>query len=227
MRRSIRSCCVLLAAAIAGSGGACRKSSEDQTAGNPGAAATRVTEVSQRLIRGDPGTLVIQREELPTDFAIAGGEPKGASEYSQVYFNPQALMDESGAETGLLGVIANLTVLDAPAAASQRFTDQGGLEIESVIKDIQVATPGAEPLGAEPYSTTIGGADKVLAFRVHYILDDAHVFEYRFRFRVANAVGNLIISALATAEGKEPATLSSRARSIAERQVAKLNSARR
>gem|GEM_PF-3123197 len=222
----VLSCFVLLAVAIANLSGACSKSSENQSARSAGPDAKRDPPMSQRLVRGDPKALVIQREELPTNFTMAGGEPKGAGEYSQVYFNPHALVDESGTDTGLLGVIANLAILHAPAAATETFTDQGGLDVESVISDIRVATPGAQPLAAEPCSPTIDGTDKVLAFRVHYILNGAHVFEYRFRFRVGNAVGNLIVSALATAEGEEPATLIDRAQSIAERQVSRLNSSR-
>jgi hypothetical protein len=183
--------------------------------------------MSKGLVHGDPKTLIIQREELPANFTMAGGEPKGANEYGQVYFNPQALVDQSGAGPELLGVIANLTLLDTPAAAGKTFTDQGGLNVDSVINDIRAATPGAQPLGVEPYSAKINGTDRVSAFRVRYVLNEAHVFEYRFRFRVANAVGNVIISALATAQGGEPAALVGQAQSIAERQVARLNSARR
>jgi hypothetical protein len=219
----------LVLATVAGASlcGACSKSSDNQSAENIAEADKRDRQMSKGLVRGDPKTLIIQSEQLPTNFAMAGGEPKGVNEYSQVYFNPQALVDPTKADPELLGVIANLTLLDTPAAAGKTFTDQGGLNVDSVINDIRAATPGAQPLGVEPYSAKISGTDRVLAFRVRYILNEAHVFEYRFRFRVANAVGNLIISALATAQGEEPAILLGQAQSIAELQAARLNSARR
>lgn len=177
------------------------------------------------LVRGDPDSLIVQRHELPTELVMAGGESKGPNEVSQVYFNPQAFLAADGAEPELLGVIANLTLFDDARAADDGFEAQGGLDTGSVLQHIRAATPGAVPRSVEPYRATVSGTDRLLSFRVHYELQGMGVYEYRYRVRVANAIGNLIMSARATAQGEEPAGLEQQARTIVERQVARLNAA--
>lgn len=69
-------------------------------------------------------------------------------------------------------------------------------------------------------------ADRVLAFRVHCILQGAPVYEYRYHALVGNAVSNLIISALASEAGTEPTSLKQQSDAIVERQVARLEASR-
>ena len=180
----------------------------------------------KKLVRGNPKDLVIQQQDLPGQFVLGGGEAKGTAEYSQVFVNPEAYLARGQGGAGLLGVITNLTLLNEPSAAVAQFTAQGGLDAESVLKNIRNATPGAVPQGVTSHDVQVAGADRVLCFRVHYILQGAPVYEYRYRVLVGNAVGNLIISALGTKAGTEPASLKQQAEDIAERQVARLEAGR-
>lgn len=95
-----------------------------------------------------------------------------------------------------------------------------------MLKNIRNATPGAVSQSVTPYDVQVAGADRVLAFRVHYILQGAPVYEYRYRILVGNAVSNLIISALGSEAGTEPTNLKQQSEAIAERQVARLEAGR-
>ena len=185
-------------------------------------AQTSVRQPLARLVKGDLKSLVIQRDELPGEFSIVGGEPKGANEFAQVYFNPEALLATGAADPGLLGVIVDLMILEDGKSAQARFTTQGGLDPSAVLQDIRSSTPGAIPRRAEPYAVSLPNTDRILAFHVHYVLQGTDVYEYRFRIIVGNAIANLIISARALGDGSESASLEKHARLIVERQVARL-----
>ena len=185
-------------------------------------AQTSVRQPLARLVKGDLKSLVIQRDELPGEFSIVGGEPKGANEFAQIYFNPEALLGTGGADQGLLGVIANLTLLADGKSAQARFTEQGGLEPSTVLEDIRSAMPGVIPHRAEPYVVSLPDTDRALAFHVHYVLQGTDVYEYRFRIVVGNAIVNLIISARALGDGSPHASLEEHARLVVDRQVARL-----
>lgn len=201
-------------------------SSTESTDSGHVAAETRGQERTAGRVTGDPKSLVVQSDELPGEFAIVGGESKGAGEFAQIYFNPQAYLATNDTRAGLLGVIVNLILLDDLQAARARFVAQGGLDTNSVLEDVRSSTPGAVPREVTPYSVTVPGTDRVLAFRVRYVLQGTEVYEYRVRIIVGNALVNLIISALATADGAQPANFEQQARTIVERQVARLTAAR-
>lgn len=177
-------------------------------------------------VRGDLKSLVVSADDLPGEFPIARGEAKGTDEFAQIYFNPRSFQSTDKARAGLLGVIVNLTLLDDGQAARAKYVAQGGLDADSVLEDIPTSTPGADPRGVTPYTMTLPGADRVLAFRVHYVLQGIEVYERRIRLIVGNALVNLIVSARATDAGGEPADLEQLARTIVERQVARLTAAR-
>ena len=201
-------------------------SSTEPTVSGHAAAENLGRERTARRVKGDPKSLVVQRDELPGEFTMVAGESKGAGEFAQVYFNPQAFLATNDASAGLLGVIVNLTLLDDLQAARARFVAQGGLDSNSVLQDVRSSTPGAVPKEVAPYSVTVPGTDRVLAFRVHYVLQETEVYEYRFRIIVGNALVNLIISGRATADAEQPANLERHARTIVDRQVARLTAAR-
>ncbi len=201
-------------------------SSTESTVSGHAAAGNLGQERPARRVQGDPKSLVVQRDDLPGEFAMVGGESKGTGEFAQIYFNPQAYLATNDASTGLLGVIVSLTLLDDLQAARARFVAQGGLDTNSVLQAVRSSAPGAVPRGVAPYSVTVPGTDRVLAFRVHYVLQETEVYEYRVRIIVANALVNLIISARATADGAQPANLEQQARTIVDRQVARLTAAR-
>ncbi len=74
--------------------------------------------------------------------------------------------------------------------------------------------------------SAVASADRVLAFRAHYRLQGAPVYEYRYRVLVGKAVSNLIISALGSDAGTEPNSLKQQSDAIAERQVVRLEANR-
>lgn len=199
---------------------------ETQSSASSEAVKENGAQPAKRLVRGDPKDLVIQQQDLPGQFVLGGGEAKGAGEYSRVFVNPQAYLSRGQGNVGLLGVIANLSLLDEPGAAVAQFAAQGGLDAESVLENIRNATPGAVSQSVTPYDAQVAGADRVLAFRVHCILQGAPVYEYRYRVLVGNAVSNLIISALASEAGTEPTSLKQQSDAIVERQVARLEASR-
>lgn len=201
-------------------------SSTERTVSGHAVAGNLRPEQTAPRVKGDPKSLVVQRDELPGEFALVGGESKGAGEFAQLYFNPQALVASDDTNEGLLGVIVNLTLLDDLQAARARFVAQGGLDTSSVLQDVRSSTPGAVPREVTPYPMTVSGTDRVIAFQVHYVLQGTEVYEYRVRIIVGNALVNLIISARATTDGVQPATLERHARAIVDRQVARLTAAR-
>lgn len=176
----------------------------------------------RRRVKGDPSALVIQREELPSGFEMAQSEPTGDGEFVRVYFNARALMSVRDPDPALFGVIANLSILNDAQAATETFGAQGGLDADSIKRDLRAATPGAIPKEIEPYPAAIDDVDRVSTFRVRYELQGTMVYEYRFRFVVGNALGNLIISARGAPEGGEPVSLRARAHAVVDRQVARL-----
>ena len=219
--------CVAVALTDAGNAPSKTSSSRKPTPGGHAASQTLGRERVQKRVKGDLKTLVVQRDELPGEFSIAGGEPKGAREFAQIYFNPQAFEATDADNAGVLGVIINLTLLDDLKAAHAKFVAQGGLEPNSVRQDVRSSTPGAVPRHVAPYSMSVPGTDRVLAFHVQYVLQETEVHEYRIRMIVGNALVNLIISARATADGGQPADFEQHARTIVNRQAARLTAARR
>ena len=179
------------------------------------------------LVRGDPQSLVIPEEDLPTSFSLSGGERQSTHEYSHVYFNPEAIDAPGDLSGDLLGVIVNLAVLEDANAAERRFQAQGGLIPESIEADIRASDPQAVPHTVSQLAVSLPNTDDVRAFRVHYTLRGKSIVEYRYRIRTLNAVVNLIISARATEAGDEPPTLESRAVTIVEGQAKRLNDATR
>lgn len=178
------------------------------------------------LIEGDPKEFVIQLEALPPGFQMVGEESQSPNEYSVVYFHPEALVSGSDSGTNLLGVVVNLGIYEDATAAGEQFTAQGSLDRDSIIEDIREASEGATPIAVQPYTVQVEGSDQVLAFSVEYAIGPTHLFEYRYRFIVGNALANMVITALASEAGEEPAAFPDQALALVEEQAARLNNAR-
>ncbi|MDH4268940.1 MAG: hypothetical protein OEV52_01350 [Dehalococcoidia bacterium] len=178
------------------------------------------------LVRGDPEDLVVQLEALPSGFQMVGEDSQSPNEYSVVYFHPEALVSGTDSGTNLLAVVVNLGIYEDAAAAGEQFTAQGSMDRDSIMEDIREASEGATPIAVQPYTVQVEGSDQVLAFGVEYAIGSTHLFEYRYRFIVGNALANVVITALASEGGDEPSALPDRARALVEEQAARLNSAR-
>lgn len=178
------------------------------------------------LVRGDPENLVIQLEALPSGFQMVGEDSQDPNEYSVVYFHPEALVSGTDSGTNLLAVVVNLGIYEDAAAAGGQFTAQGSLDRDSIMEDIREASEGAGPIAVEPYTVQVEGTDQVLAFAVEYAIGSTHLFEYRYRFIVANALANMLVTALASEAGDEPSAFPNQACALVEEQAARLNNAR-
>lgn len=179
-----------------------------------------------QLVKGDPKSLAVQLEALPPGFQVVGEESQSSNEYSVVYFHPEALVSGSDSGTNLLAVVVNLGIYEDAAEAGEQFKAQGSLDRDSITEDIREASEGAEPIAVEPYTVQVEGSDQVLAFGVEYAIGSTHLFEYRYRFIVGNALANMVITALASEAGEEPSTFPDQARTLAQEQSARLNNAR-
>ena len=176
------------------------------------------------LVKGDPKELVIQLEALPPDFQMVGEESQSPNEYSVVYFHPGALV--SGGHSGANLLVVNLGIYGDATAAGEQFTAQGSLGRDSIMEDIREASEGATPIAVQPYTVQVEGSDKILAFSVEYAIGPIHLFEYRYRFIVGNALANMVITTLASEVGEEPSAFSDQALALVEEQAARLNNAR-
>jgi hypothetical protein len=182
--------------------------------------------VVPQLVKGDPKDLVIRLEALPSGFQMVGEESESSNEYSVVYFNPEALVSGSNSVTNLLGVVVNLGIYEDATAAGEQFMVQGSLDRDSIMEDIREASEGVKPIAVQPYTVQVEKSDQVLAFSVEYTIGSTHLFEYRYRFIVGNALANVVITALASETGEEPSAFPEQAHALAEQQAARLNSAR-
>jgi hypothetical protein len=180
--------------------------------------------VASLLVKGDPKEIVIQLEALPSGFEILGEESQSPNEYSVVYFNPEALV--SGSHSGANLLVVNLGIYEDATAAGEQFTAQGGLDRDSIMEDIREASEEATPIAVQPYTVQVEGSDQVIAFGVEYAIGSAHLFEYRYRFIVGNALANMVITALASEAGEEPSAFPDQALALVEEQTARLNNAR-
>ena len=63
-------------------------------------------------------------------------------------------------------MIVNLRVCEDAIAAGKRFRDQGGLDRESIIRDIREASEIATPIDVQQHAVQLEGTDEVIAFRV-------------------------------------------------------------
>jgi len=178
------------------------------------------------LVKGDPKDLVIQLEALPPGFQMVGNESQSPNEYSVVYFNPEPLVSGSDSGTNLLGVVVNLGIYEDTRAAAEQFTAQVSLDRDSIMEDIREASEGAEPIAVEPYTVQLEASDQALAFAVEYVLGSTHLFEYRYRFIVGNALANMVITALASEAGDEPSAFPDQAYALVKEQADRLNNAR-
>lgn len=164
--------------------------------------------------------LVLQSEDLPGTFAIAGGDHLPTGGYLAVFLRPSVLASTSP-EGALLGVMASVELETGSEDAHTAFLENA--EPTSIRRAIGQEARG-EPIGAVQTlgDNPVESAQESVAFRLEYRLAGVHVVEYRFRLRMGRAVANVIISGRTGSDGQEPAALENQARSIASRQAQRL-----
>ena len=189
---------------------------------------TPVSEAGPTLppVSGMAQDLIVQLEDLPAGFALAGDEHPQANEYSVIYVRPDTLALRDPAGAALVGVIANLSLHPDAAAAAAQFKALGGLDRDSVEQAVREASGTTAAIAVEPDDVRLDGADEVAVFLVRYTISDIPLDEYRFRIRAANAIANLIVTAPSAATTASASSLRQAALVIADKQMARLNRAR-
>ena len=177
------------------------------------------------LVTGALDKLVVQAEDMPLTFSMAGSNAEGPSEHAAIFFRPEVLAAPTMPTGSILGVMAHLA-LDADAGtAAERFGENR--TAEAIRVSLGDGSEGAENvLDVRELAADVAGTDEVIAFRVEYELQGVHLVEYRYRLRVANAIVNLLVSGRVSEKGAEPGSLAEQASRIAERQASRLASSR-
>ncbi len=170
-------------------------------------------------VTGQPQDLIIQLEDLPSGFVMAGEEGSSGNGYSRIYLQPEALQPSSSAN--LVGVIANFNLAPDMATAREQFSAQP-MDIATIAQDVQATMGSAGNVEVQPETVSVPGADAVAAFRVRYAIGGTPLLEYRYRLRVGNALVNLIVTAT---EGEE-ANVREQALGLVQKQVERINAAR-
>lgn len=191
-------------------------------------APTVLPEVGAGLpVQGDPQDLVLRVDDLPPGFEPAGDESEGANIYSAIYLRAAAVTSEEASSASLLGVIINVGVYADTTNSQQQFQELSALSPETIIADLKQASPNVEAIDVEQIQVRAQGVDAATGYRVHYRVDPTRLFEYRYRVLVGNAVANLIVSARAGEEIDEPTTFRQQTLDILQKQIDRLNQARR
>lgn len=176
------------------------------------------------LVTGALEELIVQAEDLPLTFSMAGSNAEGPSEHAAIYFRPEILAAPEMPRGAVLGVMAHLEVGADAASATERFAENRTAEaIRSTLDESESAE---QVLDVRELPAGVAGTDEAIAFRVEYELQGVHLVEYRYRLRVANAIVNLMVSGRTSDKGAEPPGLAQQASRIAERQASRLASNR-
>jgi hypothetical protein len=208
---------------------ACGPATVREAADNPASATSvvpapspgGVTAEAADLVKGDPANLVLRVSDLPSGFQLGGEDTTAADGYTAIYLRSAAVENQPSSGGELLGVTINLSVHPAVGQAVERFEALGATGTAEMVAEIQGAAAGVTGVEVTPIPAELPQADEATAFRARYVMGAIQVHEYRYRFRVANVVGNLIIAARGGV-GTEPVGLPEQALAIAAKQVGRL-----
>lgn len=123
--------------------------------------------------------LILKPSDLPGSFPVSHGEQLDDT-WSQLYFNPQPIHDAAGRGM-IFGVKLQIAVLESIPAAQARLRESGDEASSANVADRLLVNAG--------------DADEMSAFVSEYEIEQVPVCDFTFRFRMANAVGQLVVSA--------------------------------
>jgi len=146
--------------------------------------------------------------------------------YNVLFLRLQGLTAQDPSRVNLVSAIASVGIYDGLQAAQQQFEAQGGLDRESIEREIKESSTSVTGVVVAANSVSLAGIDRVVSFRTGYTAGPVTVLGYRYRFIVANAVANVVVVARVLPGAEEPRTFREVARDIAQRQVARLSNAR-
>ena len=173
-------------------------------------------------IREDPQRLTLVSTDLPEGFRKLENTTLHEGHNAVLFMNADAVSGKS--DQNVLGVVDEITTYEDDADARNAFENDLLLTEQDIAKNIQEsesAAPGS--ITVETYHPDLSGADLLRAFKASYKLGETTVNEYRYQFLVSNAIGNVIVTVRADADGGESESGRAQADAIAQAQIDKLN----
>ncbi len=176
-------------------------------------------------IREDPQRLTLIQTDLPEGFRKLDNVSLHAGHNAVLFMNPEAV--EASSHQRVLGVVDEITTYELDVDARDAFENDLLITEQDIAHDI-AGNEGvdAESIRVTRYAPELEGADLLRAFRVFYRVGEKSIYEYRYQFMVSNAIGNVIVTVGAQADGGESDAGRAQADAIAQAQLDKLNSFR-
>ena len=173
-------------------------------------------------IREDPQRLTLIQTDLPEGFRRVDNTSLHAGHNAVLFMNPEAV--KGGTDQDVLGVVDEITVYEDDVDARDAFENDLRTTEADIVKDVAGSeSVDGDSIQVSEYAPALEGADLLRSFKVSYQLGKEKIYEYRYQFVVSNAIGNVIVTARAQADGGESEEVQSQADAIAQAQVRKLN----
>ncbi len=176
-------------------------------------------------IREDVQRLTLIQTDLPAGFRRLDNTTLHAGHNAVLFMNPDAVKSAAGGD--VLGVVDEITVYEFDADARDAFENDLRVTEADIAQDVAGAeNVDGESVQVDSYAPDLQGADLLRAFKVRYRIGDQSIYEYRYQFMVSNAIGNVIVTTRAQADGGESEDARAQADAIAQAQLSKLNAYR-
>ncbi len=173
-------------------------------------------------VREDPQRLTLIQTDLPEGFRKLDNTTLHEGHNAVLFMNADAVSGKS--DQVVLGVVDEITTYEDDADARDAFENDLLLTEQDIANKIQESdstAPGS--IKVQRYHPDMKGADLLRAFKASYKLGETAVNEYRYQFMVSNAIGNVIVTVRADADGGESDAGRAQADAIAQAQIDKLN----
>ena len=173
-------------------------------------------------IRKDPQRLTLIQTDLPDGFRKLDNTTLHEGHNAVLFMNADAVSGKN--DQNVLGVVDEITTYEDDADARDAFENDLLLseqDIANKIQESESTAPGS--IKVQAYYPDLTGVDLLRAFKAHYTLGETPVYEYRYQFMVSNAIGNVIVTVRADADGSELTSGREQADAIAQAQIDKLN----
>ncbi len=173
-------------------------------------------------VREDPQRLTLIQTDLPDGFRKLDNTTLHEGHNAVLFMNPDAVSGKD--DKRVLGVVDEITTYEDDADARDAFENDLLLTEQDIAQNIREnESAGQGDIQVEVYHPGLLGADLWRAFKASYQLGGTQVHEYRYQFMVSNAIGNVIVTVRANADGGESAPGRKQADAIAQKQIDKLN----
>ena len=173
-------------------------------------------------VREDPQHLTLIQTDLPDGFRKLDSTSQHAGHNAVLFMNANAVSGKN--DQNMLGVVDEITTYENDADARDAFENDlllSAQDIANKIQESESTAPGS--ITVQEYLPGLDSADLLRAFKAHYTLGKADVYEYRYQFMVSNAIGNVVVTVRANDDGGESELGRAQADAIAQAQIDKLN----